>query len=62
MTDDSLSVPFAETLSYSEALARSLAGLETRANRFGTALSGALTSATLVARAWRRCCKGLGTG
>ncbi len=33
MADDSLSVPFAETLSYSEALARSLAGLETRATR-----------------------------
>lgn len=60
MTDDSLSVPFAETLSYSEALARSLAGLETRANRFGTALSGALTSATLGGKSLEEVLQGLG--
>ncbi|WP_165214256.1 phage tail tape measure protein [Affinirhizobium pseudoryzae] len=60
MAQDNLSVPFAETLADSEALARSLSDLETRSGRFGTALSGALKSATLSGKSLEDVLQGLG--
>lgn len=60
MAEDSFSVPFAETLSDSEALARSLTELEARSSRFGTALSGALKSASLSGKSLEDVLQGLG--
>lgn len=60
MAEDSFSVPFAETLSDSAALARSLTELEERSSRFGTALSGALKSASLSGKSLEDVLQGLG--